>query len=327
MRSPSASRTCSGPEEGKLALDCAGMAPQHHEPSDDGDPRPIGVFDSGVGGLTVARALMDLLPDERLVYVGDTARGPYGPRDLDEVRGFVDEIVGWLHAQDVKLVVAACNTATAALADVDVTAAFPVPIVGVIEPAVVSAVRATRTGRVGVIGTVGTINSGAYDRTVATVSGDVELISQPCPRFVELVETGRTTDPEVLAVARQYLAPLLAADVDTVILGCTHYPLLTGVLSYVMGPGTVLVSSAEETARAVFARLVDRGELAHIPDADRCHRFLATGDRATFAGLAGRFLGPRLPESAIESLKQRSGSDPGPESLKQHGPSIAGVVR
>lgn len=278
---------------------------------DNGDPRPIGVFDSGVGGLTVARALMDLLPDERLVYVGDTARGPYGPRDLGEVRGFVDEIVGFLHAQDVKLVVAACNTATAALADVDVDSAFPVPLVGVIEPAVVSAVRATRTGRVGVIGTIGTINSGAYDRAVAERDENVELISQPCPRFVELVETGRTTDPEVLAVARDYLAPLIAADVDTVILGCTHYPLLTGVLSYVMGPGTVLVSSAEEAARAVFARLVDRGELAHIPDADRRHRFISTGDRSTFAGLAGRFLGPRLPETAIEPLAAGDGSAPG----------------
>lgn len=276
--------------------------PSAEPQAEGGDPRPIGVFDSGVGGLTVARALMDLLPDERVVYVGDTARGPYGPRDLAEVRGFVDEIVGFLHAQDVKLVVAACNTATAALADVDVDTAFPVPLVGVIEPAVVSAVRATRTGRVGVIGTVGTIGSGAYDRAVAERGGGVELISQPCPRFVELVEAGRTTDPEVLAIARDYLEPLLAADVDTVILGCTHYPLLTGVLSYVLGPGTVLVSSAEEAARAVFARLVDRGELAHLPDADRRHRFVSTGDRATFAGLAGRFLGPRLPETAVEAL-------------------------
>lgn len=276
------------------------MSTQPAPALDGSDPRPIGVFDSGVGGLTVARALMDMLPDERLVYVGDTARGPYGPRDLGEVRGFVDEIVGYLHEQDVKLVVAACNTATASLAGTGMQD-FPVPIVGVIDPAVVSAVRATRSGKVGVIGTVGTIGSGAYARAVAAIDADVELISQACPRFVELVEAGRTTDAEVLSVAYDYLAPLTDAGVDTVILGCTHYPLLTGVLSYVLGPGTVLISSAEETARAVFARLVDEQKLAHHPHG-RGHRFVSSGDSIGFTALASRFLGPRLPESAVEPL-------------------------
>jgi glutamate racemase len=267
-----------------------------------GDPRPIGVFDSGVGGLTVARALMDLLPDERIVYFGDTARGPYGPRDLDTVREFTAEIVGWLAAQDTKLVVAACNTATAAALEPSTSGPlnFDVPVVGVIRPAVDTAVRATRNGRVGVIGTVGTVQSGAYDRAVAEVGEDIKVFSQACPRFVELVEQGRTTDPEVLDVAADYLGPLVAAGVDTLILGCTHYPLLTGVLTYVMGSGVVLVSSAEETARRVFVDLVDRGALAHGEPVRAGHRFVASGAPASFAQLGARFLGPRLTAVDVE---------------------------
>ncbi|MGH8904757.1 MAG: glutamate racemase [Egibacteraceae bacterium] len=262
-----------------------------------GDPRPIGIFDSGVGGLTVARAVMDLLPDERVIYVGDTARGPYGPRELGEVRTFTAEIVDWLASQDTKLIVAACNTASAAALETD-PLDFPVPVVGVIAPAVAAAVRATRNGRVGVVGTVGTISSGAYDRAVLAADPDVKLLSQACPRFVELVETGRTTDSHVLQAATSYLAPLAAADIDTLILGCTHYPLLTGVLSYVMGPGVVLVSSAEEAARSVFALLVRSRLLAH--EAVPAHRFVSTGDRWAFAQLAARFLGPRLRDVDVE---------------------------
>ncbi len=262
------------------------------------DPRPIGVFDSGVGGLTVARALMDLLPDERLVYFGDTARGPYGPRDQAEVRDFTAAIVAWLAAQQTKLVVAACNTATAAALEhdpIDVS----VPVVEVISPAVEAAAAATRNGRIGVIGTVGTIGSGAYDRAVRLADPRLRLHSQACPRFVELVEAGRTTDPGVLQVAREYLAPLRAADVDTLILGCTHYPLLTGVLSYCMGPQVVLVSSAEAAAQRVFARLVDDDLLS--PHGSRgAHRYAASGDGSVFATLAERFLGPRLSGVAVE---------------------------
>ncbi len=282
------------------------------------DPRPIGVFDSGVGGLTVARALMDLLPDERIVYYGDTARGPYGPRALDAVRGFTAEIVGWLGAQGTKLVVAACNTATAAALepapDTDPAhpgpLVVPLPVVGVIAPAVDAAVRSSRSGRIGVIGTQGTIASGAYDRAVAAAAPDAKLFSQACPRFVELVEGGRTTDAEVLDVAAAYLAPLVAAQVDTLILGCTHYPLLTGVVSYVMGRGVVLVSSADETARRVFATLVDGGMLAGAPHGG--HRFVSSGDRAAFAALATRFLGPRLSVLDVEgSLVASSATAPG----------------
>jgi glutamate racemase len=276
--------------------------PTTNPPSAAGDARPIGVFDSGVGGLTVARALMDLLPDERITYLGDTARGPYVPRNLDEVRGFTVDIVDHLAASGTKLVVAACNTATAAIDPArGELPVLPVPVVGVIDPAVQAAVRATRTGRIGVIGTVGTIESGAYERAVAAADPRVELHSQACPRFVDLVELGRTTDAEVREVAEDYLAPLRGADVDTLILGCTHYPLLTGVLSYLMGPDVVLVSSAEETARRVFARLVDTGSLSLSPAADREHRFLATGDGTAFSRLASRFLGTRLSDVEVAS--------------------------
>lgn len=248
--------------------------------------------------MTVARALMDLLPDERVLYLGDTARGPYGPLPQGQVRTYTAEVVAWLAARDVKLVVAACNTATAAALEVD-PLRFDLAVVGVIEPAVDTAIRATRSRRVGVIGTQGTIHSGAYDRAVVRIGGEAtKLFSQACPRFVTLVEQGRTTDPEVLDVAREYLAPLIAAQIDTLILGCTHYPLLTGVISYVMGPDVVLVSSAETTARAVFAKLVDGDLLAH--DAVPQHRFASTGDPAIFARLAERFLGPRVRDADVE---------------------------
>lgn len=264
------------------------------------DRRPIGVFDSGVGGLTVARALLDLLPDERLVYFGDTARGPYGPRNLAQVRGYVDELVDWLVGADAKLIVAACNTATAAALETGEGEPFvaAVPVVGVIRPAVATAARATRNGRVGVIGTAATIASGSYEHAFAQLAGEVEVVPQACPAFVSFVEEGRTTDPEVLAQVRADLAPLIAAEVDTIILGCTHYPLLTGVLTYVLGPDVLLISSAEETARRVVAQLIDDDGLADRRDGG--HRFVASGDPDGFRRLAVRFLGPRLAAVDVE---------------------------
>lgn len=268
------------------------------------DARPIGVFDSGVGGLTVARALLDLLPDERIVYFGDTARGPYGPRALDEVKGFVGEIVGWLAAADAKIVVAACNTATAAALEPDGFGVdTPVPVIGVIRPAVTAAVRATRSGRVGVIGTQATVASGSYERAFAAIAPDVAVVSRACPAFVTFVEQGRTTDPEVLVRVADDVAPLVAAGVDTVILGCTHYPLLTGALAYVLGPDVMLISSAEETARRVVATLVDDHLLADGRRED--HRFVASGDPDVFRALAIRFLGPRLAMVEIEQPWRR----------------------
>ncbi len=258
------------------------------------------MFDSGVGGLTVARALLDLLPDERLVYFGDTARGPYGPRSLDEVRGYVDELVEWLVRADAKLIVAACNTATAAALDPRGGTPFvaPVPVVGVVRPAVAAAVRATRSGQVGVIGTATTIASRSYEHAFDDVDGRVDVFAKACPAFVSFVEEGRTTDPGVLARVREDLAPLIAAEIDTLILGCTHYPLLTGVLSYVLGPDVLLISSAEETARRVVGRLIDDDLLADARTEP--HRFVTSGDAGAFCRLAVRFLGPRLPAVHVE---------------------------
>ncbi|HXF56196.1 MAG TPA: glutamate racemase [Actinomycetota bacterium] len=255
------------------------------------DPRPIGVFDSGVGGLTVVRSIMDDLPHESVVYFGDTARYPYGPKPLSEIRGYAVEIARHLLRHDVKLIVVACNSATAAALD-DVREAVPVPVVGVIEPAVRAAARATRNDRVGVIGTEATVASGAYQRALAKVAPEVQLVARACPRFVEFVERGDTTSPELLATANRYLAPLKEAGVDTLILGCTHYPLLRGAIQHVMGPGVLLLSSADETASDVYDVLAREGLLAD--GGEPVHRFECSGDPAWFAVLGRRFLGPEF---------------------------------
>lgn len=272
------------------------------------DRRPIGVFDSGVGGLTVARALLDLLPDEQLIYFGDTARWPYGTKRLDRVRRYVDELVDWLTQAGAKMIVVACNSATAAALEPnnDAPLASPVPVVGVIRPAVATAARATRNGRVGVIGTAATITSRSYERAFAETASDVQVISQACPAFVSFVEEGRTTDPEVVAQVRADLAPLDAAGVDTLILGCTHYPLLTGVLSYVLGPDVLLISSAEETARRVVVQLLRDDLLSDRRTGD--HRFVSSGDPDEFRRLALRFLGPRLAAVDVEQPWRQTAS-------------------
>jgi glutamate racemase len=256
------------------------------------DPRPVGVFDSGVGGLTVVRAIIDLLPSESIVYFGDTARSPYGPRPLEEIRVFGREIAAFLLDRDVKLLVVACNSIeVAALAEV--TASSQTPVIGVIDPGVRAAVRATRNRRIGVIGTEATIVSAAYDRAVARTRENVTLVSVACPEFVPFVERGDTTSDELLGLARGYLAPLGDADVDTLILGCTHYPLLAGLLHVVMGPEVELVSSAEETAKDVYAELV-RGRM--LSDAPPRHEFISSGDPEQFRALGARFLGPEVGE-------------------------------
>jgi glutamate racemase len=251
---------------------------------------PIGMFDSGFGGLTVARALIDLLPAEDLVYVGDTARYPYGPRDLDEVRGFARQITRFLvEDHGVKLVVVACNTAAAAALDV-LRVESPVPVVDVIEPGVRSLVRATRSGRVGVIGTVGTIRSGAYLKAVADTGADVELTCAACPGFVEFVERGETASEQVHVLAERLLAPVVEAEVDALLLGCTHYPYLARTISDVVGRDVVLVSSADETAFEVRALIgADTS-----PPRTGSHRFLSSGDPARFVELGFRLLGPEL---------------------------------
>ena len=253
---------------------------------------PIGIFDSGVGGLTVARAILDQLPNESTLYIGDTARGPYGPRPLAEVREFALEILDYLVDQGVKAIVIACNTASAAMLR-DARERYSVPVIEVIQPAVRRAVAATRTGRIGVIGTQATVDSKAYLDAFAAAP-HLEITSVACPQFVEFVERGETSGDAITKVARDYLAPVMKADVDTLVLGCTHYPLLTGVISYVMGNEVSLVSSAEETAKDLYRTLVENSLLRAPGDTAPIHKFLATGDSASFEVLARRFLGPEV---------------------------------
>jgi glutamate racemase len=253
---------------------------------------PIGIFDSGVGGLTVARAVRDQLPNESIVYVGDTAHSPYGPKTIAEVRHYSIEVLDFLVDQGVKMLVIACNTSSAAVLR-DARERYSVPVVEVIQPAVRRAVAATRTGRVGVIATAGTVNSLAYEDAFAAAP-ELELFTAACPRFVELVEAGRTSGDEVLAITEGYLAPLRAARIDTLILGCTHYPFLKGAISYVMGDGVTLVSSDEETANDVYRVLVGGG-MERTSAEPPTLRYEATGaDTASFLALAHRFLGPAV---------------------------------
>jgi glutamate racemase len=253
---------------------------------------PIGIFDSGVGGLTVARAVKDQLPHESIVYIGDTIHSPYGPRPIAEVRQYALAVLDDLVRQEVKMLVIACNTASAAMLR-DARERYSVPVIEVIQPAVRTAVRMTRNRRVGVIGTVGTINSRAYEDMFAAAT-ELELHTQACPRFVEFVEAGLTTGDEVLKVAEEYLAPLREAGVDTVVLGCTHYPFLEGVISYVMGNGVTLVSSDIETAKDVYRTLLDNG-LERTSRDTPSYRYEATGESANdFMRLATRFIGPEI---------------------------------
>jgi glutamate racemase len=253
---------------------------------------PIGIFDSGVGGLTVARAIIDQLPNESTIYIGDTARGPYGPRKIAEVREFSLEIIEFLVKRGCKAVVIACNTASSAMLR-DARERFQIPIIEVIQPAARRAVAATRSGKVGVIGTNATIDSGSYLDAFAAAP-QLEITSKACPRFVEYVERGETTGAEITAIARDYLKPMLDAKVDTLVLGCTHYPLLTGVISYVMGEGVTLVSSAEETAKDLYRVLVEKNLLRENSSTPPTHEFLATGAADQFEILARRFLGPEV---------------------------------
>jgi glutamate racemase len=250
------------------------------------------MFDSGVGGLTVARATIDLLPHEDLVYFGDTARCPYGPRPEEEVRKFAFEIMDALVAEGVKMIVIACNAA-ASSALPEARERYAVPLVSVIEPGVRAAVAATRNGRIGLIGTVRTVSSRSYDAAVAAQSSEVTLVSRACPEFVDYVERGDTASEELLELARGYLEPLKKQGVDTLILGCTHYPLLTGIIQYVMGEEVVLVSSAEATATEIYARLHDEGLLTRSTSPGS-HRFIATSEAGIFSELGRRFIGTQF---------------------------------
>ena len=251
---------------------------------------PIGIFDSGYGGLTVARAVIDQLPHESVAYLGDTARTPYGPRPIAQTRAFALECLDRLVDHGVKALVIACNTASAAVLH-DARERYDVPVVEVILPATRRAVAASRSGQIGVICTRATAESLAYDDAFAAAP-HVTLTTQPCPRFVDFVEAGVTGGDELLAVAHDYLDPLTSAGVDTLILGCTHYPLLTGVISYVMGDDVTLVSSAEECAKDVYKMLANTGLMRD--GGDPTYSFVTTGHPGDFETIGRRFLGAEM---------------------------------
>jgi glutamate racemase len=260
---------------------------------------PIGVFDSGIGGLTVVHELVRQLPHESIVYFGDTARVPYGNKGPETVQRYSREIADFLEAQGVKAIVVACNTATAHALPA-LQAERPMPVIGVVEPGARAAVAATRSERIGVIGTAGTIRSGAYERAIHLLRPEARVDAQACPLFVPLVEEGWTDHPATRLVATEYLAPLAADRIDTLVLGCTHYPLLKPLLRDVLGPDVRLIDSAQETA-AETARVLDARRLSAPAGATAAHRFFCSDEPSRFLALGQRFLG-----GAIDRVDQRS---------------------
>jgi glutamate racemase len=254
---------------------------------------PIGVFDSGIGGLTVAAAILSALPNERVVYVGDTARVPYGPKSPETVLRYSRQIARWLVDEGVKAIVIACNTATAHALDF-LQREFPVPVIGVVQPGARAAVNATRNSRIGVIGTTGTINSGAYHRAIASLSASARVTGCACPLFVPLVEEGWLDHPATRLIAETYLAPLRTAGVDTLVLGCTHYPLLAPVIAETIGAGVTLVDSAAETAHTLRDVLAKNALTASARGNVLAHRFIATDAPDAFRRVGQRFIGPVL---------------------------------
>jgi len=277
----------------------------------------IGVFDSGIGGLTVAREIATCLPQESLLYFGDTLRCPYGPRPLEEVEGFALQISQWLVNQEVKLIVIACNSATAAGLEM-IQRSVQVPVIGVIEPGARAAVQATTSRRVGVIGTIATIESGAYTRAIRSLDAGITVFSAATPRFVEIVEQGMRLDrnpiedimaqtdslyirPAFSEIARNYLDPLKRCSIDSLVLGCTHYPLLMPLIRSIMGPDMQIISSAQETALEVVSTLERRGQLAP-PHCTPQHRFVTTAQNPEdFTQLGGAIFGSKLEE--VETIK------------------------
>jgi len=266
------------------------------------DNRPIGVFDSGVGGLTVVSEIIKGLPNESIIYFGDTARFPYGCKSSDELQRFTFEIIDFLREEGIKLIVIACNSASSAALEV-AQKHFDIPIIGVIEPVARAAVLATRARKVGVIGTQATISSGAYARAIHSLDAGVQVYSQACPELADFVERGEIMGPEVGRVVRWYLSPLISAGVDSLILGCTHYPLLTGVIQKAVGDEVRLISSAKEAARELKELLAMRGSFGEgesIP----FYRFISSGDEARFLELGERFLGREINAVERVSLKE-----------------------
>ncbi|HET7631279.1 MAG TPA: glutamate racemase [Gemmatimonadaceae bacterium] len=260
---------------------------------------PIGVFDSGIGGLTVVHELMRQLPHESIVYFGDTARVPYGNKGPETVQRYSREIADYLESCGVKALVVACNTATAHALPM-LRAERRIPVIGVVEPGARAAVAATRSGAIGVIGTTGTIQSGAYERAIHARRPDAKVDARACPLFVPLVEEGWTDREATRLVAREYLAPLVEARVDTLVLGCTHYPLLKPLLQDLLGPDVRLIDSAQETAAETAGVLAGRG-IAAPAAATPAHRFVCSDEPSRFLALAQRFLG-----AAIERVESHA---------------------
>jgi glutamate racemase len=263
------------------------------------DSRPVGVFDSGVGGLTVLHECLVTMPHEDFVYLGDHARLPYGPRPLADVRRFAREIATYLQEQGVKLVVNACNTATSAALP-QLQEQLDVPVIGVITPEAHAAVQATRNRRIGLLATEGTVDAGRYSELVHALDAGVELVSVACPRLVPLIESDDPFGPETTDAAREYAAPLKHAHVDTVILGCTHYPLVRPIFQRVFGRDVTLIFSAEETAREVAQTLARKG-YENDPTREGTYRFLTTGDPEAFREMGTRFL--QLPIADVEHVE------------------------
>jgi glutamate racemase len=267
------------------------------------DGRPIGIFDSGAGGLTVLHECLVTLPHEDFLYLGDGARCPYGPRPADEIRRFALEVASYLERAGVKLIVAACNAATSAALPL-LQAELAVPVVGVLAPEAHAAVQATRNRRIGVLATEATVRSGRYAELIRTLDAGVAVVSVACPRLVPLIEAGGSNH-ELVEAIRAYAAPLKQADVDTVVLGCTHYPLVRPVFERVFGRGTTLVTSADETAREVAETLARKG-IENDPGRDGVCTFVTTGSPEEFAALGERFLQlpiPRVERVAVPELR------------------------
>ncbi|MFH1502458.1 MAG: glutamate racemase [Candidatus Eisenbacteria bacterium] len=268
----------------------------------DSAARPIGVFDSGIGGLTVVAEIMRQLPNEEIVYFGDTARLPYGPKSPETVTQFAIEDTDFLLSRGVKMVVVACNTASSVAIDA-LASRYELPVIGVIRPGALAAVSSTLDGRIGVIGTEGTIASHAYRREIAKLDREAEVVEQSCPLFVPLAEEGWTDREVTLVIAHEYLTPLRDSGVDVVVLGCTHYPILKGTIGKVFGPNVKLIDSAEETAREVAERLATLG-LEREPGLPLEHRFYVSDVPHKFKEQAERFLGGALPSVDVVSIDE-----------------------
>ncbi|WP_285879226.1 glutamate racemase [Neobacillus mesonae] len=261
----------------------------------------IGVIDSGVGGLTVAKEIMRQLPNEKIIYLGDTARCPYGPRKTKEVKQFTWELTNFLLKKNIKMLVIACNTATAAALD-DIRRKLSIPVLGVINPGARAAVKRTKNYRVGVIGTEGTVKSGAYEKALKSLNSRLFIQSQACPKFVPLVESGEYDGPIAERIVSEALRPLIDQNLDTLILGCTHYPLLGPLIKKEMGEDVSVISSGDETAREVSAILEYNGHLdPGIEEA--VHEFYTTGSTWIFSKIASSWLGALFPVNHVKKIK------------------------